>query len=191
MGDDQIFVRFKGRTLGPFSLERAMDMKRRGQITRLHELSTDGMSWVRATEFELLFPKEPLTSSVAPEPAASPPVAADPFGPATTAFQDPFPQFNAAAAQASATPPPPSVEQPKDPKGLAITGFVLGLVSFFFPCCLPLPVVGIVLSARGLKSSARGMAIAGLILSIIGLLASLITTVFYLFFGGMVFLEAM
>lgn len=55
MTDNHIYVRFKGKTLGPLSLQKARDLVRRGQITRMHELSTDGVSWMRGEEFGSLF----------------------------------------------------------------------------------------------------------------------------------------
>jgi len=48
---DKIYLRFRGRTLGPFSSSKATEMLQRGQITRLHEVSADGSSWIRAEEY--------------------------------------------------------------------------------------------------------------------------------------------
>ncbi len=53
--DDKIYVRFRGRTVGPLTSQKIQDMVRRGQITRLHELSDDGSSWTRADEFRDFF----------------------------------------------------------------------------------------------------------------------------------------
>lgn len=55
MSDDRIYVRFKGKTLGPLSEEKVSGLIRRGQITRMHELSADGLAWQRAEEFGDLF----------------------------------------------------------------------------------------------------------------------------------------
>lgn len=55
MSDDRIYVRFKGKTLGPLSEEKVSGLIRRGQITRMHELSADGLAWQRAEEFGELF----------------------------------------------------------------------------------------------------------------------------------------
>jgi len=55
MTDDNIYVRFKGRTLGPLTYQKIQDLVRRGQITRMHDLSYDGMSWIKAEEFGDLF----------------------------------------------------------------------------------------------------------------------------------------
>jgi len=51
MSDERIFIRFKGKTLGPLSGEKVRGLIRRGQITRMHELSSDGLTWQRAEEF--------------------------------------------------------------------------------------------------------------------------------------------
>lgn len=48
---DRIFLRFRGRTLGPFTSSKATEMLQRGQITRLHEVSADGASWIRAEDY--------------------------------------------------------------------------------------------------------------------------------------------
>lgn len=62
---------------------------------------------------------------------------------------------------------------PPDPTGKATAGFVLGILGLLFWLIplfgLPVTIVGIVLSAQGLKSTRRPLAIAGLTLSIIGL----------------------
>ena len=161
MTDVQIYIRFKGRTLGPFSLERASEMKRRGQITRLHELSTDGMSWVKAVDVELLFPPELVQETSPQQPSL------DSFSQSNSPLQDPFsqPSFNPAAIT-DVTQEEPVVDR----KGQAIASLIIGLTSLSFGCCLPLPIAGIVLSLGGMQSSSRGLAIAGLILSIIATL---------------------
>ena len=66
------------------------------------------------------------------------------------------------------------IAQPERGRDLAIAGFVIGIVSlftWFVPfISVPMPIVGIILSALGLRSPSRRIfAIIGLILSIIGL----------------------
>ncbi len=63
--EDRVFVRFKGRTVGPMSPADAKNLVRRGQITPTHEVSGDGVSWRSAKEFSELFP----SSTRAAEPA--------------------------------------------------------------------------------------------------------------------------
>ncbi len=50
MSHDRIYIRFKGKTLGPLTDQKVRDLVRRGQITRMHELSSDGLAWQRAEE---------------------------------------------------------------------------------------------------------------------------------------------
>lgn len=54
---ERVFVRFRGRTIGPLTPEKVKDMVRRGQVTRMHELSGDGLSWSKADEFGNFFPQ--------------------------------------------------------------------------------------------------------------------------------------
>ncbi len=80
-----------------------------------------------------------------------------------------------------------SLENPSHGGGLAITGFVLGIVSLvslfvFFIISLPTAIAGIIFSSFGLrKNPNRGLAIAGLVMSIIALLLSALLVGFILF----------
>lgn len=56
MSEDRYYLRFKGRVLGPFTREKAIEMVKRGQITRQHELSPDGTTWSMAETYEEFFP---------------------------------------------------------------------------------------------------------------------------------------
>jgi hypothetical protein len=58
MATDHYFIRFKGRVLGPLTKDKAVEMVKRGQVTRQHELSPDGTSWRNASEFTELFPQQ-------------------------------------------------------------------------------------------------------------------------------------
>jgi hypothetical protein len=51
----QYFMRVRGRVLGPYDEEKLQSLARRGQLSRMHELSTDGVSWTRASSFPDLF----------------------------------------------------------------------------------------------------------------------------------------
>ncbi len=66
-------------------------------------------------------------------------------------------------------------------KGFAIAGLVIGIINlctWWFPICgAPIAIVGIILSALGLKS-AKGMALAGIILSGLGLLLGIGLVIF-------------
>ncbi|MFZ2539759.1 MAG: hypothetical protein WAX04_12810 [Oscillospiraceae bacterium] len=70
---------------------------------------------------------------------------------------------------------------PVDKKGSAIAGFVLGIVSLLV-CLVPLfgvpcTIVGIVMSAKGMKSTKKTLAIIGLVFCIIGLIVTIISAV--------------
>lgn len=54
---ERVFVRFRGRTIGPFTPDKIKEMVRRGQVTRMHELSGDGLSWMKADTFGNFFPR--------------------------------------------------------------------------------------------------------------------------------------
>ena len=56
MSDEKYYVRFRGRTLGPFDEAKVRGLIKRGQVTRMHELSPDGVSWQKADAFPELFP---------------------------------------------------------------------------------------------------------------------------------------
>ncbi|MBU6175744.1 MAG: DUF4339 domain-containing protein, partial [Planctomycetes bacterium] len=56
MSEDRYYLRFKGRVLGPFTREKAFEMIKRGQITRQHELSLNGVNWSLAETYVELFP---------------------------------------------------------------------------------------------------------------------------------------
>lgn len=62
------FIRLRGQVQGPFDQEKLRQLARRGQFTRLHEVSADGRQWTPAGQIPELFPQ--------PAPAASAPVAA-------------------------------------------------------------------------------------------------------------------
>ena len=49
------FVRFRGRTVGPYSLAQAQQMARKGQLSRTSEVSNDGQSWSQAGAFPEIF----------------------------------------------------------------------------------------------------------------------------------------
>lgn len=63
------FVRFRGRVSGPFTLERLRGMAYAGQLSPIHELSTDRSAWAPASEVPGLLPSAP-TSEPAPQPVA-------------------------------------------------------------------------------------------------------------------------
>jgi hypothetical protein len=61
---DTYFVRFRGRTVGPYSLAQAQQMARKGQLARTSEVSCDGQSWSQAGAFPEIFERPATTASV-------------------------------------------------------------------------------------------------------------------------------
>lgn len=61
-----VFVRFRGRTQGPFELEQLKALHQRGQFSRAHEISTDGQTWRSAATLEMIFQaiKKPTVISI-------------------------------------------------------------------------------------------------------------------------------
>jgi len=52
----RLYVRLRGNVQGPYEADRLRAMARGGRFSRLHEVSIDGHSWRRATDFPDLFP---------------------------------------------------------------------------------------------------------------------------------------
>jgi hypothetical protein len=73
MSDDRYYLRFKGRVLGPFTREKAIEMVKRGQITRQHELSPDGAAWSLAETYEEFFPPNRARANTASNEAKTTP----------------------------------------------------------------------------------------------------------------------
>lgn len=144
------------------------------------------------TSAELVVPPAPPI----PDPAtlAVPPAPAHPYGtgqivpmpPAHPGQVAPYPQAGPPAYPAPhpslaqpgypiQQPGYPYDAQPTDSNGIAVAGFIVGLVSIFMPLILGVAagVTGIILSSIGISRSKfsgrnRGIAVAGLVLAIIG-----------------------
>jgi len=70
--DTQLYLRVRGRVLGPYDQEKLQSLVRRGQLSRMHEVSTDGTHWVQAGTYPELFVAGALVPKVAP--LATPPL---------------------------------------------------------------------------------------------------------------------
>ncbi len=55
---ERLYIRFKGRVLGPLTGEKVAELVKRGQITKQHEISTDSTEWKKAEEYPDLFRNE-------------------------------------------------------------------------------------------------------------------------------------
>lgn len=73
---DKYFVRIRGRIQGPFSSDKVKQLVSRGQISRSHEVSTDGTTWRRASEFVDLF-EHPTSIATTSEKESEPERGAD------------------------------------------------------------------------------------------------------------------
>lgn len=60
---EQLFIRTRGRIQGPLTLDQIQNLVRRGQFGRLHEVSEDGIQWVRASNYPHLFVKVAVAES--------------------------------------------------------------------------------------------------------------------------------
>jgi hypothetical protein len=73
--DTQLYLRVRGRVLGPYDQEKLQLLARRGQLSRMHEVSTDGTHWVRASTYTELFVGDPVKIGVQEMQVAPPPPA--------------------------------------------------------------------------------------------------------------------
>jgi len=77
----QYYIRVRGTVLGPYDLGKLQSLVRRGQLGRMHEVSTDGAIWNRASNFAELFagttvvPAARSTADASRMPAVLPPEA--------------------------------------------------------------------------------------------------------------------
>ncbi|MFN9714055.1 MAG: CD225/dispanin family protein [Planctomycetota bacterium] len=67
MPTEQLYVRIRGRILGPIPIAKATEMARNGRIQPKHEVSFDRTHWQRAAMLPVLFPESQVI-----EPAAEP-----------------------------------------------------------------------------------------------------------------------
>jgi S1-C subfamily serine protease len=75
----QWYIRMRGRTLGPFSWDKMLQLRDSRQLQAFHEVSADNRSWQTAGSIENLFP----TSKIAARPSAIAPAAVAAPAPAT------------------------------------------------------------------------------------------------------------
>jgi hypothetical protein len=82
------YIRVRGRVQGPFDDDKLRELIRRGQFSRMHEVSTDGQSWSSAKDFPELFAKAANVSAgkVAPEQSEYAIQPSAPSGPSKSSF---------------------------------------------------------------------------------------------------------
>jgi len=66
-----LYIRVRGRVLGPYDPEKLQALAQQGQFSRMHEVSEDGVSWVKATNYPELFSAR-LNTAALKKPAAAP-----------------------------------------------------------------------------------------------------------------------
>lgn len=74
----KLYVRLKGRALGPFTSKRLQQMATSGKLNRLSELSKDGLSWAKAENFDIRFGTKSLTQSSQNQSHDAAPTSASP-----------------------------------------------------------------------------------------------------------------
>jgi hypothetical protein len=67
--ETQLYVRIRGRVMGPYDKDKLQGLARRGQLSRMHELSPDATQWVRASTYPELFVTEEAPAGAVPQPA--------------------------------------------------------------------------------------------------------------------------
>ncbi len=71
----QYYVRIRGRVQGPFDLDKVRSLVRRGQVSRMHEVSEDAASWVKAADFGELFESSRSVTEISGSTATTGPQA--------------------------------------------------------------------------------------------------------------------
>ena len=89
-----LYIRVLGRVKGPFEWDKLRVLVKRGQLSRIHEVSVNGQDWVKATEYPELFqtaPTEIQQPNAAPlEPAPPEAVEEEPNVPKVSPLQDSY-----------------------------------------------------------------------------------------------------
>ena len=69
--DTQLYIRVRGRVLGPYDQEKLQSLARRGQLSRMHEISEDATNWVHASAYPQLFVVDDHSAAVVAQAGAS------------------------------------------------------------------------------------------------------------------------
>jgi hypothetical protein len=64
MSDARWFIRFAGQKSGPFDLHRLRTLARRGTLTRMHSISSDGVSWSPVSSLRGVFDEDGTAAAV-------------------------------------------------------------------------------------------------------------------------------
>ena len=55
--EESYFVRWRGKVEGPYALKEIRELIAQGRLSRLHDLSTDQVTWQQADTFADLYPR--------------------------------------------------------------------------------------------------------------------------------------
>jgi hypothetical protein len=70
--ENQLYIRVRGRVLGPYDQEKLQSLARRGQLSRMHQLSQDATNWVLASTYpELFISVDPTPAAVTQQPSGT------------------------------------------------------------------------------------------------------------------------
>ena len=64
--DEVFYIRNRGRVLGPFSIDKLRSLRARGQFSRVHEVSTDRITWSAGSSLDHLFAPRDAAASRSP-----------------------------------------------------------------------------------------------------------------------------
>ena len=67
--ETQLYVRIRGRVLGPYDKDKLQALARRGQLSRMHSSSPDATQWVRASTYPELFVVEETAVGTSAQPS--------------------------------------------------------------------------------------------------------------------------
>lgn len=80
---ESYYIRIRGRVQGPFDEQKLQALVKRGQFSRMHEISPDGIQWTSASTHPQLFAASPTRK--APEKAVANPQSASHSAPTPSA----------------------------------------------------------------------------------------------------------
>jgi hypothetical protein len=68
--ENQLYMRLRGRVLGPYDTAKLQSLAKRGQLSRMHEVSPDSINWVPASKYPDLFVNEDIPQAAAAQQTA-------------------------------------------------------------------------------------------------------------------------
>jgi hypothetical protein len=68
--ENQLYIRLRGRVLGPYDTAKLQSLAMRGQLSRMHEVSPDSANWVPASNYPDLFTNAEIPQATVVQQAA-------------------------------------------------------------------------------------------------------------------------